>query len=88
MKTHEVAVKTLNIHPEFAIEEDMASFYKEIKIHSELKHRKKIITMKSLLLNLFFFRNSKCCNNVWMLQKGRLFISCDGIRIRRRSYMC
>ena len=31
MKTHEVAVKTLNIHPEFAIEEDMASFYKEIK---------------------------------------------------------
>jgi len=37
MKAHEVAVKTLN-NPEFADEFEMASFFKEIQILSELRH--------------------------------------------------
>ena len=41
MNAHDVAVKTLNNHPEFVDEEEMATFYKEIKILRELRHRKK-----------------------------------------------
>ena len=54
-KKHEVAVKTLNNHPEFVDEEEMATFYKEIKILSKLKHRKKNNYNEIVVAKVFFF---------------------------------
>lgn len=45
MKAHEVAVKTLNNVPEFVDEAEMASFFKEIQILSELRHVRNIIVI-------------------------------------------